>query len=1223
MSESVHSVAAPAEVDRLAAEVVAEITDRLHAGERVDVEAYIARHPELADRLRRLLPALAILNGFGSSADPDGPAAGPGEEMRGTLGDFRLIREVGRGGMGIVYEAEQISLNRRVALKVLPFAATMDPRLLQRFHIEARAAAGLHHTNSVPVYAVGQERGVHYYAMQFIDGRTLAQLIAEQRGEGLAQVPTMREGETAAATTSPPAAQATSAAPRDAAYFRRVAEWGIQAAALDCAHTLGIVHRDVKPANLMVNAAGRLWVTDFGLAQVQSDVRLTMAGDLVGTLRYMSPEQALAKHGLVDHRADVYSLAATLYELLTLQPAFSGNDREELLHQVAYEEPRPPRRVNRAIPAELETIILKALEKNPAERYATAQQLADDLRRFLEDKPIRATRPSLVRRARQWGRRHQAVVWSAGVAVVLLLLLGAATLLVSNALISREMKEKEYALEAARASEKAAQAQQQLARQNLRKACDAVEQMLTRIAEERLFHEPRLTPVRRRLLEDAARFYEEFVRQGGNEPWVRAEAARAYRGLAYVRLQMGQWDRAAESSRHAIDLLEQLRAEDPAECDRYGLSLAYHHLGAALQHQGRLREAEEACRSAIALAAELVSEAPGDARYRIHLAYFQNEQGETLLSVRRLREAEEAFLQALGLAEKLAVDFPADPRSRRILVWCRAKLGNFLATAGRHREAEKVLREALETYRKLRPESPFATDVDAETAGTLVSLAYVLRATGRLPEAQELCLQALPLIENYVVDFPELVGPRETHMSAWTSLVALLDATGNREEADRLYQRTGAVLERLVADSPAIPEYRRELAALRHGRASSLHWTSPKEAEQLQRQALALAEQLAHDAPDVPANQCLLVDCRQLLAYMLARTGRHVEAEDLCQRTLPLAQRLAAEFPADPEPARRLTDLQRTCGMVLRDTARPREAEDAFRRAAEAAEKLAADFPDTPAYRLQSAFVYGDLMELRENASRAREVEDAYRRGVEHLQKGAADFPTETAFAEHLSHCHRKWAYFLLNNDRLPQAEEALNRAVQGLDKLLAGLPPAARPDLRALLGDTYVCLACVLSAAGRRGEAAEAIRKSREFPPPSDAPGCECQAWTLLAVPDASLVDSRRPVELAKKAVELAPEDARCRVALGMAYCRAKEWKTAVEALEKSNELTGTRPGSISGAFCLAIAHWHLGHKEQARSWYDRAVASLAKHPAPNANDRRLRAEAEKLIGVQGPPMK
>jgi tetratricopeptide (TPR) repeat protein len=318
--------------------------------------------------------------------------------------------------MGVVYEAVQRSLSRKVALKVLPFAAALDARQLQRFKNEAQAAASLHHAHIVPVFGVGCERGVHYYAMQLINGQTLADVIAALRN------PPEAGAAAAPATTTAQALLSTErGGGRSQEFFRSVARLGVEAAeALDHAHQLGVVHRDVKPGNLMVDAAGKLWVTDFGLARLGTDTGLTMTGDLVGTLRYMSPEQALAKRVPIDHRTDVYSLGATLYELLTLAPAFGGNDRQELLQQIAFEEPRPPRRLDKAIPAELEIIVLKALEKNPAERYPTAKELAEDLQRFLRQEPIRAQQPTWVQRATKWSRRHPAAVRSAVGALLLL-----------------------------------------------------------------------------------------------------------------------------------------------------------------------------------------------------------------------------------------------------------------------------------------------------------------------------------------------------------------------------------------------------------------------------------------------------------------------------------------------------------------------------------------------------------------------------------------------------------------------------------------------------------------------------------------------------------------------------------------------------------------------------------------------------------------------------------
>jgi serine/threonine protein kinase len=407
-------------------DIIAGYLERLEAGQAEARDELLARHPDLAaelgefftngDRVDGLVEPLrqAVADG---SAPPPGVAQALANDAPATLGDFRLGRELGRGGMGVVYEAEQVSLRRKVALKVLPLAATLDPRRLQRFQNEARAAASLHHTNIVPVFAVGEQQGVHYYAMQLIAGQTLAAVLQELRGQAQPQT----TSPAAVESTAPQGALSTDAGVGSGAYLGGVARLGAQAAeALDYAHQLGVVHRDVKPGNLMVDARGQVWVTDFGLALFQQgEAGLTLTGDLVGTLRYMSPEQALGKRIVIDHRTDVYSLGATLYELLTLQPVFPGTDRQEVLRQIAFEEPATLRTLNKAVPAELETIVLKALEKSPAERYATAQELADDLRRFWRTGRSRRGARALCKGCENgragtghWSWRRRAAFWS-------------------------------------------------------------------------------------------------------------------------------------------------------------------------------------------------------------------------------------------------------------------------------------------------------------------------------------------------------------------------------------------------------------------------------------------------------------------------------------------------------------------------------------------------------------------------------------------------------------------------------------------------------------------------------------------------------------------------------------------------------------------------------------------------------------------------------------------
>jgi serine/threonine protein kinase/Tfp pilus assembly protein PilF len=334
------------------------------------------------------------------------------------LGDFELIREIGHGGMGVVHAARQISLNRSVAVKVLPPALGMSPQTVRRFEQEAHAAARLHHTNIVPIYSTGEQGGQHFYAMELVEGQSLDQVIDEIKETGsnelmqelVQSLPEEGTRSQGGATTSVPESASTSLTETSAAdrkWLDATARLLSEVAdALHYAHGRGVIHRDIKPANLMLSRDGRLMITDFGLARLIQEPGLTVSGSFMGTPAYMSPEQIAAGRMKLDHRTDVYSLGVVLYEVLTLQRPFPGESREEVVAAIMTKEPRPPRRFNRKIPVDLETICLKAMEKDPDRRYQNAGELAHDLRQYLMGGLIGARRSGILRRSWKAIRRH-------------------------------------------------------------------------------------------------------------------------------------------------------------------------------------------------------------------------------------------------------------------------------------------------------------------------------------------------------------------------------------------------------------------------------------------------------------------------------------------------------------------------------------------------------------------------------------------------------------------------------------------------------------------------------------------------------------------------------------------------------------------------------------------------------------------------------------------------
>ena len=520
-------------------QLVDSFASRHRAGDRPSIDEYTARHPALADKLRELLPAVALLERHAASPSGDSPRFAESNSSTSPpreIGDFTILREVGRGGMGIVYEAMQKSLGRHVALKVLSLPTFLNPKHLERFRFEARAAARLQHRHIVPIFGIGEIDGLHYYAMQFIYGQSLHEVLCAGRELKREVVGNELQNREATQSTSAVFDPAQRDSPE---HFRKVAGIGREVAeALSYAHGEGVLHRDIKPSNLLLDTKGNMWVADFGLARVEGNEGLTETGDFVGTLRYMAPERL---EGVLDRRSDIYSLGATLYELLTFEPFYESNSNAQLDERILNDSPLPPSRLQRSIPRDLETIVLKAIAKEPAARYRTADEMAEDLRRFLVDKPILARRPSTIEQLNRWCRRNRMVAALTG-AVVGLLVAAIVILTWSNYRIRNEGAIKDRAIASAR---------------------NAVHQLLTRVASEKLNDIPMSHPIRVDLLNDAVGAYEGLLALGDQNVPIQLQLAEVLHTISGLQRELDRNAEAADALQRSATIYASLIDIDP------------------------------------------------------------------------------------------------------------------------------------------------------------------------------------------------------------------------------------------------------------------------------------------------------------------------------------------------------------------------------------------------------------------------------------------------------------------------------------------------------------------------------------------------------------------------------------------------------------------------------------------------------------------------------------
>jgi serine/threonine protein kinase len=656
--------------DELLERIVDHFTKQLRSGRQPKISEYQQKHPQLADDIQDLLSSVAMIEELKRKHDsqPNSLNRRLDEVLQLTrIGDYRIVRELGRGGMGIVFEAVHESLGRRVAIKVLPARSFDDEQSVERFRREAQAAANLHHTNIVSVFGVGQDQGCHYYVMEFVEGNSLKEIVRALREaagvvapttssvdktdvpkstllEGSADQPILRVefGERQirhAADCEPPKPGRRGNSPQipgKPQRFQWAARMALQIAdALAYAHEQGILHRDLKPANLLLDNHDTVWLTDFGLVKHASNRTMTKSGEILGTPQYMAPE---AFEGSYDERSETYCLGLTLYELATLHPAYEDKSHAELIRKVISTSPTPHKKIDKDIPRDLTTIIEQAIAREPARRYQTAAALREDLHAFLQDRPIAARRASPIEQAWRWSHRNP---WLAILSLVSLLLLIATAATATTGYLISQSKSKQLAIEnnkleiQTRKTEAALlesllnesymEEEKQRAEENVAIIVDAFDKLFNQVLtkgtasqfdldvdgfREMAGIESTITEEDAELLEMMAGFYERVAEVNSESSELKVESARARRRVANAYHMVGSLDAAIDWYDQAVDAYEELLQQNPQSIE-FGRSLAQVHneLATAFRNKRDFVSAETEYENA---KAELVSHPRAD-----------------------------------------------------------------------------------------------------------------------------------------------------------------------------------------------------------------------------------------------------------------------------------------------------------------------------------------------------------------------------------------------------------------------------------------------------------------------------------------------------------------------------------------------------------------------------------------------------------------------------------
>ncbi len=847
-------------------EVVEEFAARCRRGETPSVAEYAARFPQHAGEIEQLLPTVAMMERLRGEETASRQAAAQravAESPPDHLGDFDILREVGRGGMGTVYEAVQRSLARRVAVKVLPSNLLSRDRHLDRFRREAQTAARLHHPNIVAVFGVGQQDGMHYYVMPLVRGVGLDEVVRELRRDRDPDLHGVVRGLTERKFGSGDTAAPRFRGEKPRTCWQAVARIGVQAAeALHFAHEQGTLHRDVKPGNLLIDAEGVVRVADFGLARAVDRHDPDRPREVVGTRRYMAPEQW---QGGADARTDVYGLGLTLYELLTLRPAQENSEARGADGGQAGDRPPRPREIDVAVPRDLEAVVLRCIAPDPAQRYPTAAAVAEDLRRFLADRPVRARSVSLVQRLGRWCRRNPALAATSALAAVLLVAV-AATAIAGYVQTRRAFAETTEALDRARATSRLARdvlndIYLQLAPDRARiafdpdagNACACIGLRTGAPATTSAGAAPthvRASPETAAVLANLIGFYDRLAQQVSGDWQLKLDSAIASRRVGDIRQRLGQMDQAELAYLNAVETLITLcgRAEDDLAVATE-MARSYNEIGSVESARGQHGRACLSHRTALAVLRTVAA-------------------AEALPAELRFERARTLYF----LASKL----PTAPLSARE----SAARGTAGADARKSQrlQGNRCRRDAVRILDELVQENPSAPDYRF-----LLALCHRPLGAGpesvRSPASQRGRRRAIQILEELVAQHPDVADYRYELAAtyAWLPL-NLLSSPGRfalSAEFEHGLRRALRQAEWLVAHDSANPHYARSQALIL-AKLGTVSWKARRldEAETCFRDAIKLKEKSLAADPNLPSHDRVFLELvRWRLSQVLQQAG--------------------------------------------------------------------------------------------------------------------------------------------------------------------------------------------------------------------------------------------------------------------------------------------------------------------------------------------------------------